>query len=193
MILKTNLIKHSPFLLYLSLTMLGGVFVSLIVNYAIAQHFTWSKIVLSAIGVAWLTLAPWFVLQKHQALVSWAMAAVSVPILLWVIASLTPDKGWLLSLGLPTAVLGLTALGGLLWVWRASQLQVLYAVASTLLVLSLVNLAQNELVKSFLAQSFTGAYVQSWVNAFITQSLGALAIVFGLLGLLIHKLEVIRR
>ncbi len=127
-----------------------GAFIPLLVDILLNGHFGWSIIVLGAILMAWLIIAPWFILRRSRAAVSWAAAAVSVPIFLWIVESLGTNKGWLLPLGLPAAAAGLAALGGLVWLWNRSRLKFWYAAALTFMLIALLSFAEYTLARPFL-------------------------------------------
>jgi hypothetical protein len=127
-----------------------GAFVPLLVDFLMNGHFGWSLIVLGAIGMAWGILAPWFLLRRARAALSWAAAAVSVPVFLWIVESLGTNKGWFLPLGLPATVTGLAALGGILWICKYSRRKFWYAAAPTFILISLLSLLEYTLARLFM-------------------------------------------
>jgi hypothetical protein len=126
-----------------------GAFVPLLVDFLIHGRFGWSIIVLGAVAMAWLIIAPWFVFQRSRATISWAAVAVSLPVFLWIVESLGTNKGWLFPLGLPSAAAGLAALGGILWLWNHSRLKFWYAVSLSFILVALLTLVEYTLARPF--------------------------------------------
>jgi hypothetical protein len=159
-----------------------GAFVPLLVNGVLLGRFTWSLISLGAITMAWLIMAPWFLPRRHRPLISWATAAVSLPLFLWLVASLVAIKGWLLPLGLPAAALGLAAWAGIVWIWRYSRIRVWYALALTLFLCTLVSLPIYFTVLPYMPQPDP----LLWVRIIVFICMGGVSVLLAVVGWLVH-------
>ncbi len=157
--------------LVISAALAFGAFVPLLVNVLVSGRLDWSLIPLGAIGMAYLILAPWFVLRRYRAAVSWGMAAISVPAFLYLVETLSPVRGWYLPLALPAALLGLAALGGIIWLWCYSPVHPWYAAACTFGILGLLTMLEHMLVWRFL---YPDPY--EWIRNLVAASLGGAAI-----------------
>jgi hypothetical protein len=172
----------------LSIMLAIGAFVPLLVNLALAGRFTWSLIPLGAVLMTWLILAPWFVLRRHRALISWAAAAVSAPLFLCLVESLITVKGWYLPLGLPAAAFGLSAWGGIVWVWRYSRIRIWYALSLTSLLIVLLSLVMYPLVRPYLPQP--DPMERERYIVFICQC--GVTVMLALIALVVHKQKVVK-
>jgi hypothetical protein len=161
-----------------------GAFVPLLVNFLIDGHFDWSIIVLGAIVMAWLIISPWFIFRRSRAAISWAAAAVSVPIFLWIVESLIPNKGWLLPLGWPAAAAGLAALGGILWLWSYSRLKFWYAASLTVFLLGVLSFIEYSLARPFMPADPSES-LRQWVALYAAGS----TLLLGVIAVLVHKLK----
>jgi hypothetical protein len=161
-----------------------GAFIPLLVNLLVNGHFDWSIIVLGAIVMAWLILAPWFALRRSRAAISWAAAAVSVPIFLWIVESLGTNKGWLLPVGLPAAVTALAAWGGIVWLWNRSRLKIWYATALTFILIGLLSLAEYLIARPYLPWDPSFA-----VRQIATLCVGGVSLLLSLIAFLAHKFK----
>jgi hypothetical protein len=126
-----------------------GAFIPLLIDFLINGYFGWSVIVLGAIVMAWWILAPWFALRRSRAAVSWAAAAVSIPVFLWIVESHSAEKGWLVPLALPAAAAGLAAMGAIVWLWNHSRLKFRYAAALTFILLGLLSFLEYTLARPY--------------------------------------------
>jgi hypothetical protein len=127
-----------------------GAIIPLLVDFLINGNFSWSMIVLGAVAMAWLIIAPWFIFRRSRLMISCAAAAVTVPAFLWLVESFIPNKGWLLPLGLPAAAAGLAVLGGIVWIWNGSRLKFWYAAALTFILVGLMSLLEYILASPFM-------------------------------------------
>jgi hypothetical protein len=134
----------------LSGLMLVGACVPSLVDMVQNGRLRWSLYAVGALGMAWLILAPWFLLSRSRAGASWAAGAVAVPSYLLLIESLGSAKGWFPRLGLPAALLGLAGWGSIAWLWSRRGVDRWYATAGTILVLGLVGLAECALARPHL-------------------------------------------
>jgi uncharacterized membrane protein YhaH (DUF805 family) len=175
--------RRIAFLLFCVALFLGA-FVPLLVDILINGRLGWSIIVLAAILMAWLIIAPWFILRRSRAAISWSAAAVSVPIFLGIVESLSPNKGWFLPLGLPAAAAGLAALGGILWLWHQSRLKFWYAAALSFILLGLVSFMEYSLACPFMLTDPSESIRQS-----VAIYLAGASILFALIAVLVHKLK----
>ncbi len=158
-----------------SVVLAVGAFVPVLVNGLVSNRLNWSLYPLGAIIMTWLILAPWFVLRRHRAVTSWGMAVITVPLFLLLVESLSPVKGWFISLGLPAAVVALVGLGGIIWLWCYSRIHPLYAAASTFLIMGMVSLSEQMVAHPFL---FPDPY--EWIRSLVTFSLGGMAVLLAL-------------
>jgi hypothetical protein len=134
--------------------------------------------------MAWMIVAPWFIFRRSRAMISWAAAAVSVPIFLWIVESLGTNKGWLLPIGLPAAAAGLAALGGILWLWNYSRLKFWYAASLTFILLGLLSLFEYTLARPFLY-----ADPSESVRLYVAIGLAGVSLFLTLIALLVHRLK----
>lgn len=188
--MRTNIARHRGSTIAFVIVSVGlaiGAFVPLLVNFLTAGRFDWSLYVLSAVVMTWLIVAPWFIFRHNRATISWVVAAVSVPLFLWLVESLGTDKGWLLPLGLPSAVQGLAALGGIVWLWCHSRIKVWYALALTVFLLALVSLTEQALARPFLVPDPI-----EWVRNLVTFCLGGVSVGLALVALLVHGPKVVQ-
>jgi hypothetical protein len=166
----------------LSCALAIGAFVPVLVNLALIGRFTWSLIPLGAMVMAWLIIAPVYFFRRHRALISWAAAAVSLPLFLWLVESLVAVRGWLLPLGLPVTALGLAAWGGIVWVWRYSRIRVWYSLALTLFLCTLVSLPIYFIVLPYMPQPDPVL----WVRIIVFICMGGVSVLLAVVGLLVH-------
>ena len=165
-----------------------GAFVPCLVNVLQAGQLDWALYPLGAILMAWSILAPWFLLRQHRAAASWGMAIITVPAFISLVAALSPVKGWFLPLGLPAALLGLEAGGGLVWLWRYSRLSAWYAIAVTFLILGILTFLEHGVARPFLLPD---PYAS--IRTMVAFSLVGAALVFGLLASLVRGFQMLRQ
>ncbi len=134
--------------------------------------------------MAWLILAPWFVLRRARAAISWAAAAVSLPVFLWIVESRGAGKGWLAPLALPAAAAGLAAWGGIVWLWTHSRFKLWYAAALTFILLALLSLLEYILARPYLPADPSDSVRQ--IAAII---LAGASLALGLIAISVHKLK----
>ncbi len=161
-----------------------GASIPLLVDFLINGHFAWSIIVLGAIVMAWLILAPWFALRRSRAAASWAAAAVSVPVFLWIVESHSAEKGWLAPLALPAAAAGLAAMGAIVWIWNCSRLKFWYAAALTFILLGLLSLLEYALARPYLP-----ADPSEPIRQIAAILLGGASLALALIAMSAHKLK----
>jgi hypothetical protein len=165
---------------------IGG-FVPVLVDAATTGGLSWSLIPLGAVAMAWVILAPWFLLRARRALAGWAAATVAVPLYLWLLETLLPYKGWLLTLALPAAGLGLAAWGLLTFVWIASRLRAGFALAATLAIAAGLSAAEQALVQAYLLDD-----PAAWVRDLVTLCLAGAAVVVFAVALAVHRGRLIK-
>jgi len=136
----------------LSSLMLVGAFVPCLVDIVGDGRLTWSLYALGALVMAWLVLAPWFLLRTAQPVASWIAGALTVPAYLLLVESLGTGRGWFIRLGLPASLLGLAGWGAIVLLWRRRRVDPWYGAAGTVLILGLVGLAECILVRPYLGQ-----------------------------------------
>lgn len=163
-----------------------GAFVPLTVDMALNHHPTWSVIVLGAIAMLWLIVAPWFVLPNGRFIASWAAALISVPAYLYVVETATGGKGWFLALGLPAAIVGLAGVGVAGWLWLYSRLKFWYAASLTLFLAAAVNHAEFLLTQSYVQDPV------EWAHYLTTVSLLALGALLGIIAASVHGARLLR-
>jgi hypothetical protein len=130
--------------------MLVGALVPALVDILRNGRLSWSLYPVGALGMAWLILAPWFLLSRSRAAASWVAGAVTVPSYLLLVESLGGTKGWFTQLGLPAALVGLAGWGGIVWLWSRRGVDRWYGTAGTILILGLVGLAECVLARPHL-------------------------------------------
>ena len=139
-----------------SLLLAAGAVIPALIDLALNGRLTWSLYSLGAIVMAWLILAPWFLLPRNRALASWIAAVVTIPLFLRLVEFLAPAKGWLLPLGLPAAALGLAALGGMLGVWRNGRGKARWAIAWTFFILGILSFTEYLGARPYIPRSVSG-------------------------------------
>lgn len=128
-------------------------FICLLCNFVINRTFNWSLYPVGAMLMVWLTVAPWFLLTKHRAVLSFAAFTISLIPYLFLIERLSAAKGWVVPFALP--ILGITLPGLLIVVLLFSYTKINRISLSAFAVLIfgvLVNLGVNAFVQNYLHQ-----------------------------------------
>ncbi len=168
------------FLIVSSLLAIGA-FVPCLVNVLLVGKLDWSLYSWGAILMTWLILMPWFLLARYRAAISWVMAVLTVPAYLFWVENLTATGGEVLRLGLPAAVCGLAALGGIIWAWCYSRMKSGYAFALTFLILGVLSWLENMVARPFL---FPDPYEA--IRSMVTFSLLGMFVLSGLAAFLVY-------
>jgi len=128
-------------------------FICLLCNFVINRTFNWSLYPVGAMLMVWLTVAPWFLLTKHRAVLSFAAFTISLIPYLFLIERLSAAKGWVVPFALP--ILGITLPGLLIVILLFSYTKINRISLSAFAVLIfgvLVNLGVNAFVQNYLHQ-----------------------------------------
>jgi hypothetical protein len=121
-------------------------------------------------------------LRARRALAGWAAAVVVVPLYLWLLEALLPYKGWLLTLALPAAGLGLAAWGLLSLVWTVSRLRAGFALAATLVVAAGLSASEQALVQAYLLDDPV-----AWLRDLVTLCIAGAAVLAFVVALAVHR------
>ena len=100
--------KHQSFLLTaISITFAVAIFVCVLVDLILNRAFTWSLYTMASCVFAWLTILPLIKLKKHHILASLCMFSILVIPFLFAIEFASPEKGWMVPLGIPISIVSL--------------------------------------------------------------------------------------
>ncbi len=125
--------------------------VCLIINFSVDQTISWSLYPIGALIVLWSTVSPLLLFNRYRFWGLFAGLTVSVILYLLLIQNLAAQKGWLLPLALPIAILSLVAFGISLAAFTAFKSNKLYAAAVTVFLFGVVvNLGVDVIVSRFI-------------------------------------------
>ena len=91
----------------ISITFAVAIFVCVLVDLILNRALTWSLYTLASCVFAWLTILPLIKLKKRRILASLCMFSVLVIPFLFAIEFASPEKGWMIPLGIPISVVSL--------------------------------------------------------------------------------------
>ena len=106
--------KHQNILLAaISIAFAVAIFVCVLVDLILNRTFTWSLYTMASCVFAWLTILPLIKLKKHRILAALCMFSILVIPFLFAIEFASPEKDWMIPLGIPIS------LASLAFVWIA--------------------------------------------------------------------------
>jgi len=157
-----------------------GVFVCMVVNYAVSQEISWALYPVGAAALALGIVTPLAFGGKHRLLLTAAALAVLIMPFLLLVQHLSPADGWVWPVGFPIAAVSALALLLTVTLFRYTHINRWYCAAVAVLTALPITLVTNRVVTLYLGTSRDAWQIVSDIAGIV--GICALAYYFFVLG-----------
>lgn len=142
--------RHKLFIV-ITFFVLFASLICLVINLSIDHVINWALYPIGALILLWAAISPFLVINRHRVAIAFVAFAIITTLYLILIQYLVAEKGWLLTLALPVAMLFFAALGLSLIAFSRFRSNKLYAIAATVFLFGvIVNSGVGLIVSNFI-------------------------------------------
>lgn len=170
----TKMKKSKIVFVTLSAAFLVASFVCMLCDYVLNKSLSWSLYPLGGMAVAGLTILPLISINKHRMVNAISVFTFTMIPYLFLIEYLTSEKGWVIPLALPIAIISVVAFFIVVSLLVYTKMRKLYIAAVAVFIFGAgINMGVTEIVGNFVTnQQDTSMIVTLFASIFVACILG---------------------